>query len=216
MPAHFTRLGLWRVDHRQPRVIQAAGELCYRQGASGAYALDYLLRVLQIDDQQRLARCREAAAARPSTSRFAAGYAIAAIPAPTLGGTIGKRRRRILFAVGCLAAVPYAPAITHFTQAKTARIGQPARARAASSRFEVFNSNPRRLRAGSLRGRPGGIGASRPAPVIAERRAVTSATQAAAAASSGRLASTGHTGPVLRRGSYSATCCSISIDPARR
>jgi tetratricopeptide (TPR) repeat protein len=152
MPTHiFTRLGLWQesIDANLASA-RAARELVARvhPGATSfdaLHALDYLVYAyLQIDDQEKArAAADEAAAARRfDEPSFAAGYAIAAIPA---------RRALELHdwkAAGALEApavdlpwqqFPYAPAITHFTQAiGAARTGQPARARAALESLQTI------------------------------------------------------------------------------
>jgi tetratricopeptide (TPR) repeat protein len=145
MPTHiFTRLGLWQESiSANLASARTARELVARThpGATsfdGLHALDYLVYAyLQIDNQERArAAADEAAAAKQfDEPSFAAGYAIAAIPA----------RRALELHDWKAAAVleppavdlpwqqfPYALAITHFTQAMgAARTGQPERARAA-------------------------------------------------------------------------------------
>ena len=156
MPTHiFTRLGLWQESiTANLESARTARELVARAhpGAAsfdGLHALDYLVYAyLQIDDQEKVrAAADEAAAARRfDEPNFAAGYAIAAIPARR------ALERHDWKAAAALEApvvdlpwqqFPYAPAITHFTQAVgAARIGQPARARAA---LESLRSIQRQL-----------------------------------------------------------------------
>jgi len=145
MPTHiFTRLGLWQESITGNLVsARTARELVARThpGATsfdGLHALDYLVYAyLQIDDQDkaRAAADESAAARRFDEPNFAAGYAIAAIPARL------ALERHDWKAAAALEApaldlpwqqFPYALAITPFAQAVgAARIGQPARARAA-------------------------------------------------------------------------------------
>lgn len=156
MPTHiFTRLGLWQesiaanlMSARTARELVATTH----PGATsfdGLHALDYLVYAyLQIDDQEKArAAADEAAAARRfDEPNFAAGYAIAAIPARR---ALERHDWKAAAALEAPAVdlpweqFPYAPAITHFTQAVgAARIGQPARARAA---LELLRSIQRHL-----------------------------------------------------------------------
>lgn len=145
MPTHiFTRLGLWQesidgnlASARSARAIVARSH----PGATSfdaLHALDYLVYAyLQIDDQEKArAAADEAGSARTfDESSFAAGYAIAAIPARW---TLERRDWQGAAALEIPGAelpwqqFPYARAITHFARAMgAARIGQPAQARAA-------------------------------------------------------------------------------------
>ena len=145
MPTHiFTRLGLWQesIDANLASA-RTARELVARAhpGATSfdaLHALDYLVYAyLQIDNQEKAnAAAEEAAAARRfDEPSFAAGYAIAAIPARQ---ALERHDWRAAAALEAPAAdlpwqqFPYAPAITQFAQAVgAARTGQSARARAA-------------------------------------------------------------------------------------
>jgi tetratricopeptide (TPR) repeat protein len=145
MPTHiFTRLGLWRESIESNLASAEAGRRLVAKNHPGAasfdtlHALDYLeYAYLQIDDQ---AKAREvlAEAARARTfdePNFAAGYALAAIPARW------ALERRDWAAAAALeppqvdmpwAQFPYATAITGFAQALgAARSGRLERARAA-------------------------------------------------------------------------------------
>jgi tetratricopeptide (TPR) repeat protein len=145
MPTHiFTRLGLWQesIDANLASA-RAARELVAKAhpGATSfdaLHALDYLVYAyLQIDDQEkaRIAADEAAAARRFDEPSFAAGYAIAAIPARR---ALELHDWKAAMAVEAPAVdlpwqqFPYALAITHFAQAiGAARNGQPARARTA-------------------------------------------------------------------------------------
>jgi tetratricopeptide (TPR) repeat protein len=156
MPTHiFTRLGLWQESiSANLASARTASELVARThpGAAsfdGLHALDYLVYAyLQIDDQEKArAAGEEAAAARRfDEPNFAAGYAIAAIPARL---ALERHDWKAAAALDAPAVelpwqqFPYALAITHFTQAVgAARIGQLARTRAA---LESLRSIQRQL-----------------------------------------------------------------------
>ncbi len=156
MPTHiFTRLGLWQESITANLAsARAARELVAstQPGATsfdGLHALDYLVYAyLQIDDQEKaLAAADEAAAARRfDEPNFAAGYAIAAIPA-RLALERHDWNAAAELEVPALdlpwQQFPYALAITHFAQAVgAARLGQPARARTA---LESLRSIQRQL-----------------------------------------------------------------------
>jgi tetratricopeptide (TPR) repeat protein len=145
MPTHiFTRLGLWQESiSANLASARAASELVARThpGAAsfdGLHALDYLVYAyLQIDDQEKARAAGEdaAAARRFDEPNFAAGYAIAAIPARL---ALERHDWKAAAALDAPAVelpwqqFPYALAITHFAQAVgAARIGQLARTRAA-------------------------------------------------------------------------------------
>ena len=145
MPTHiFTRLGLWQesIDANLASA-RAARELVAKAhpGATSfdaLHALDYLVYAyLQIDDQEkaRIAADEAAAARRFDEPSFAAGYAIAAIPARRALELHDWKAAMALEAPAVdlpWRQFPYALAITHFAQAiGAARIGQPARARTA-------------------------------------------------------------------------------------
>jgi len=145
MPTHiFTRLGLWQesIDANLASA-RTAREIVARAhpGATSfdaLHALDYLVYAyLQIDneDQARAAADEAASARRFDEPNFAAGYAIAAIPARRI---LERHDWRGAAALEPPAVdlpwqrFPYAPAITQFAQAiGAARSGQSARARAA-------------------------------------------------------------------------------------
>jgi tetratricopeptide (TPR) repeat protein len=145
MPTHiFTRLGLWQESIESNLASAEAGRRLAAKNHPGAasfdtlHALDYLeYAYLQIDDQAK-ARGVLAEAARAKTfdePNFAAGYALAAIPARW------ALERRDWAAAAALeppdvelpwAQFPYATAITGFAQALgAARSGRLERARAA-------------------------------------------------------------------------------------
>jgi tetratricopeptide (TPR) repeat protein len=145
MPTHiFTRLGLWQesIDANLASA-QSAREVVGRAhpGATSfdaLHALDYLVYAyLQIDDQKKArAAADEAASARRfDEPNFAAGYAIAAIPARY---ALERRDWQAASALNVPAVelpwqqFPYALATVHFARALgAARIGQPTRAREA-------------------------------------------------------------------------------------
>jgi tetratricopeptide (TPR) repeat protein len=156
MPTHiFTRLGLWQESiSANLASARAARDLVARTrpGATsfdGLHALDYLVYAyLQIDNQERArAAANEAAAAKQfDEPNFAAGYAIAAIPARW---TLELHDWKAAAALEPPAVdlpwqqFPYALAITYFTQALgAARTGQLAQARAA---LEPLRSIQRQL-----------------------------------------------------------------------
>jgi tetratricopeptide (TPR) repeat protein len=156
MPTHiFTRLGLWQESITANLAsARTARELVARTHPGAAsfdalHALDYLVYAyMQIDDQDKArAAAEEAAAARQfDEPNFAAGYAIAAIPARR---ALERHDWKAAAALATPAVdlpwqqFPYALAITHFTQALGAsRIGQPTRARAA---LESLRSIQRQL-----------------------------------------------------------------------
>ena len=145
MPTHiFTRLGLWQesIDANRASARAAREQVARTHPGAASYdalhALDYLVYAyLQIDDQpQARAAADEAAAARRfDEPSFAAGYAIAAVPARW---TLERREWRAAAALEPPAVelpwqqFPYAVAITRFAQAVgAARSGQLDRARRA-------------------------------------------------------------------------------------
>jgi tetratricopeptide (TPR) repeat protein len=154
MPSHiFTRLGLWRESIASNVASADSARRQVARNHPGAasfdalHALDYLeYAYLQIDDQ---ARARDVVAEAASASKFddenfAAGYALAAIPARWAL----ERRDWATAAVLTLPQAelpwqrfPYAPATTHFAQAVgAARTGQPEWARAALQKLEEIHA----------------------------------------------------------------------------
>ncbi len=150
MPSHiFTRLGLWQesIDSNLASADAARRLAALRHpGASSfdaLHALDYLeyayLQVGAADEARRV--LEEAAAAKSfDEPNFAAGYAIAAIPARwTLEQRNWKSAARLEPSAADLpwGTMPYAPAITFYAQALgAARSGEPGRARAALAELE--------------------------------------------------------------------------------
>jgi tetratricopeptide (TPR) repeat protein len=150
MPSHiFTRLGLWPESIASNLASADAARHLVARGHPGAvafdtlHALDYLeYAYLQIDDEPKArAVLQETAAAKTfDEPNFAAGYALAAVPARW------ALERRDWKAAAALelpkvdvpwAEYAYAPAITYFAQAiGAARSGQPARARAAVGKLQ--------------------------------------------------------------------------------
>jgi tetratricopeptide (TPR) repeat protein len=145
MPTHiFTRLGLWQesigsnLDSARAAREQIAKTHPGAASFDALHALDYLVYAyLQVDDQDkaRTAADEAAAARRFDEPSFAAGYAIAAIPARW-----ALERRDWAAAAGLAVPTvdlpwsqfPNAPANTHFARALgAARSGQPERARNA-------------------------------------------------------------------------------------
>jgi len=150
MPSHiFTRLGLWQ-DSIESNLAsaEAARNLVARRhpGASSfdeLHALDYLeYAYLQIGDEKSARRIFDLAAAARTFDepQFAAGYAIAAIPARW---TLERRDWKAAANLKMPAAempwdqYPYAPALVAFGSALgAARSGQPERAAPALARLE--------------------------------------------------------------------------------
>jgi hypothetical protein len=145
MPTHiFTRLGLWQesIDANLASA-QSAREIVAKAHPGAAsfdalHALDYLVYAyLQIDNQDNArAAADEAASARQfDEPSFAAGYAIAAIPARRALELHDWQEAAALAAPAVdlpWQQFPYAPAIAQFAQAiGGARTGQSVRARAA-------------------------------------------------------------------------------------
>ena len=145
MPTHiFTRLGLWQesIDANLASARTAREQVARTHPGAASFealhALDYLVYAyLQVDDQQkaRAAAVEAAAARRFDEPSFAAGYAIAAIPARW---TLERLDWRAAAALEPPAVelpwqqFPYAVAITRFAQAVgAARSGQIDRARRA-------------------------------------------------------------------------------------
>ncbi len=154
MPSHiFTRLGLWQesIDSNLASADAARRLVALRHpGASSfdaLHALDYLeyayLQVGAADEARRV--LEEAAAAKSfDEPNFAAGYAIAAIPARwTLEQRDWKSAARLEPSAADLpwGTMPYAPAITFYAQALgAARSGEPGRARAALAELEKIQT----------------------------------------------------------------------------
>ena len=154
MPSHiFTRLGLWQDSIASNLASADAGRRLVALRHPGAasmdtlHALDYLeYAYLQIGDEAAArAVLAEAAAAKTfDDPTFAAGYALAAIPARF------ALERRDWQAAAQLeppsavlnwASYPYAPAITYFAQAIGAsRLGQLERARSALRQIETIHA----------------------------------------------------------------------------
>jgi tetratricopeptide (TPR) repeat protein len=156
MPTHiFTRLGLWQesISGNLASAETARKQVAKTHPGAASFdalhALDYLVYAyLQIDDQEkaRAASAEATAARRFDEPSFAAGYAIAAIPARL---ALERHDWKAAAALDAPAVelpwqqFPYALAITHFTQAVgAARIGQLARARAS---LESLRSIQRQL-----------------------------------------------------------------------
>jgi tetratricopeptide (TPR) repeat protein len=154
MPSHiFTRLGLWQesIDSNIASA-DAARRLVARTHPEAAsfdalHALDYLeYAYLQIGDETKAREVtNEASAARAfDEPQFAAGYALAAIPARY------ALERRDWSAAAKLEPpqvempwdnFPYAKATSYFAQALgAARTGDPERARAALARLEDLHA----------------------------------------------------------------------------
>jgi tetratricopeptide (TPR) repeat protein len=144
MPSHiFTRLGLWQesIDSNLASAEAARRLVALRHpGASSfdaLHALDYLeYAYLQIGDTEKARRVLEEAATAKSFDEpnFAAGYALAAIPARW---TLERRDWKAAAALEpSRAEIPwqsirYVPAITSYARALgAARSGQPDQARA--------------------------------------------------------------------------------------
>jgi len=154
MPSHiFTRLGLWPDSIASNLASAEAGRQLVARRHPGAasmdtlHALDYLeYASLQIGDEAAARKAMvEAAAARTfDDPTFAAGYALAAIPARF------ALERRDWQAAARLeppsaelpwGSFPYAQAITYFAQAIGAsRAGESGRARAALRELEAIHA----------------------------------------------------------------------------
>jgi tetratricopeptide (TPR) repeat protein len=154
MPSHiFTRLGLWKesIDSNLASADEARRQVAKNHpGAAsfdGLHALDYLeYAYLQIDDQAKAkAVLEEAAAAKKfDDDSFAAGYALAAIPARW-----ALERRDWTAAAKLMPPqvelswqrFAYAPAISHFARAiGCARTGKLDDARAAVAKLEEIHA----------------------------------------------------------------------------
>jgi tetratricopeptide (TPR) repeat protein len=158
MPSHiYTRLGLWPDSIASNLASADAGRLLVERRHPGAasmdtlHALDYLeYAYLQIGDQATAHDVLEEAATAKTFDdpTFAAGYALAAIPARY------ALERRDWNAAAQLeppaAALPwanflYAPAITYFAQAiGAARAGELERARSALRQLEKIDVDLRK------------------------------------------------------------------------
>jgi tetratricopeptide (TPR) repeat protein len=154
MPSHiFTRLGLWRESIASNDDSAEAGRRLVAKRHPGAasfdtlHALDYLeYAYLQIDDQPKARQVLEEAARAKTFDEpnFAAGYALAAIPARW---ALERRDWKAAAALELPAVelqwqrYPYIPAITHFAQAiGAARSDQPERARKAVEKLEQIHA----------------------------------------------------------------------------
>ncbi len=155
MPSHiFTRLGLWQDSIASNLASADAGRRLVAQRHPGAasmdtlHALDYLeYAYLQIGDEAAARQILvEAAAAKTfDDPRFAAGYALAAIPARF---ALERRDWRAAAQLEPSSAAlvwanfPYAPAITYFAQAIGAsRAGALDRARSALRQIETIRAD---------------------------------------------------------------------------
>ncbi len=154
MPSHiFTRLGLWQESIESNLASADAARRRVAKAHPGAasfdalHALDYLeYAYLQIGEEAKAKQVLEEAAAAKTFDEpnFAAGYALAAIPA-----RFALERRRWQDAAKLeppKSELPwerfsYASATTSFAQALgAARSGQPERARAALARLEEIHA----------------------------------------------------------------------------
>jgi len=155
MPSHiFTRLGLWQDSIASNLASAEAGRQLVARRHPGAvsmdtlHALDYLeYAYLQIDDEAaaREVLAEAAAAGTFDDPTFAAGYALAAIPARyALERRDWQAAAQLVPPSGELpwASFPYAPAITFFAQAIGAsRTGALDRARAALRQIDTIHAN---------------------------------------------------------------------------
>ncbi len=154
MPSHiFTRLGLWQesIDSNIASADAARRQVARNHPGAASFnalhALDYLeYAYLQIDDQARAkATLTEAASAKTfDDDSFAAGYALAAIPARW-----ALERRDWAVAAALTPSqvelswqrFPYAPAVTYFARAiGAARTGQLDQARAALGKLDEIHA----------------------------------------------------------------------------
>jgi tetratricopeptide (TPR) repeat protein len=150
MPSHiFTRLGLWQESIASNLNSAEAGRRLVAKRHPGAasfdalHALDYLeYAYLQMGDQDRARRVLEEAAAAKTfdENQFAAGYALAAIPARwTLERRDWKTAADLQPPTAQLPwdRFSYAAAVTYFAQALgAARTGQLDRSRSALGRLQ--------------------------------------------------------------------------------
>jgi tetratricopeptide (TPR) repeat protein len=154
MPSHiFTRLGLWQesIDSNIASADAARRQVARNHPGAAAFdalhALDYLeYAYLQIDDQAKAkATLTEASLAKKfDDDSFAAGYALAAIPARW------ALERRDWAAAAALTPpqvelswqrFPYAPAVSYFARALgAARAGQLDQARAALGKLDEIHA----------------------------------------------------------------------------
>ncbi len=154
MPSHiFTRLGLWQesIDSNIASAATARSQVAKSHPGAASFdalhAIDYLeYAYLQVDDQDRAkAMLEEAASAKTfDDDSFAAGYALAAIPARW------ALERRDWAAAAALAPprvelswqrFPYAPAISYFARAiGAARAGKSDESRAALARLDEIHA----------------------------------------------------------------------------
>ena len=155
MPSHiFTRLGLWQDSIASNLASADAGRRLVARRHPGAasmdtlHALDYLeYAYLQIGDEAAARQVlAEAAAAKTfDDPTFAAGYALAAIPARfALERRDWKAAAQLEPPSGELpwASFPYAPGITYFAQAVgAARSGDLDRARSALGQLEKIHAD---------------------------------------------------------------------------
>ena len=154
MPSHiFTRLGLWQesIDSNVDSAREARRQVEKNHPGAASFdalhALDYLeYAYLQIDDQAkaRAAMAEAASAQKFDDDSFAAGYALAAIPARW---ALERRDWRSASQLTPPKAdlswqrYPYAPAISHFARALgAARSGQSDAARAALAELAAIQA----------------------------------------------------------------------------
>ncbi len=154
MPSHiFIRLGLWRESIASNIDSADAGRKLVAKRHPGAasfdalHALDYLeYAYLQVGDQDKARKVLEEAATAKKFDepQFAAGYAVAAIPARwTLERRDWKAAAALELPGGNLPweRFPYAPSTTYFAQALgAARTGQLDRARAALAKLQELQA----------------------------------------------------------------------------
>jgi len=154
MPSHiFTRLGLWQDSITSNLASAEAGRRLVAKRHPGAasmdtlHALDYLeYAYLQIGDEAAARKVLAEAAAAKSFDdpTFAAGHALAAIPARFALERRDWRAAAQLEPPSATlpwASFPYAPAITYFAQAIGAsRSGDLERARSALHQLETIHA----------------------------------------------------------------------------
>jgi len=154
MPSHiFTRLGLWKESIASNLDSAEAGRLLVAKRHPGAasfdtlHALDYLeYAYLQMGDHDGARKVLEEAAAAKTFDEpnFAAGFALAAIPARW---ALERRDWKAAAELEPPAAdlpwdrFPYAPAMTHFARALgAARLGQLDGSRSAIGEIEKIHA----------------------------------------------------------------------------
>ena len=233
MPSHiFVRLGLWQESIDSNLASQAAADRRVAMSHPGAvsfdalHALDYLeYAYLQTCQEERAREVRAGEARTFDEGNFAAGYALAAVPARW---TLERRRWAEAAALAPPPPAlpwdrfPYALALHHFARALgSARSGERRRdARGRGSRSSMPRSRVRRQRdptTGRARSRrcgsppPGGWRAPRSGT---KRRCVSSRPERTS--KTGSASTRSRQAPCCRRASSSPTCCSSSGAPGRR